>query len=275
MLQYFDKVVKSQAVVIACGTAFLISVFERMVRIGAGTDDIARVQQSLSERVTRTGEGVDAILRVQNQWRQPLLSLPQCMKDLDTRLQSARGANRVVIRHLGLDMSSAWDELKKAINSCDAKTIHCDVLIMTDDPTRLGPDAPDDMKAWCESVPSSIKKIGQDTATLGTVFSKSNRSLTLTLRKYSGTPRIHGFTLTEPFERGYVSFASWGMGSTFELGGDDYFTFSMGSAAPADHRLRELLNGAFEQLWRHPTSADAFVYPPPASPHGTGQAVTA
>jgi len=238
VLQYLAKIVNSPMLVVSCGIAFLISVVERLIKIGTSIDEVLTLLRS----------------------RQAPQSLPQCMEDLHGRLKNVNRSKKVIIRHLGLDMTEAWNELKRAIGSCEAGEIHCEVLIMTDQPTELGPDAPAEMKTWCTSVKGSSDRMKQDARTLGSSFAKQKRKLTFVLRKYTGTPTVHGLTLVEPFERGYVSFASWGFQSTFEWGGDDYFTFSSGSASPVDRRLRQLLGGAFDHHWSS-TSTEVFVYP--------------
>src|SRR5713226_6315598 len=188
VLQYLAKIVNSPMLVVSCGIAFLISVVERLIKIGTSIDEVLTLLRS----------------------RQAPQSLPQCMEDLHGRLKNVNRSKKVIIRHLGLDMTEAWNELKRAIGSCEAGEIHCEVLIMTDQPTELGPDAPAEMKTWCTSVKGSIDRMKQDARTLGSSFAKQKRKLTFVLRKYTGTPTVHGLTLVEPFERGYVSFASWG-----------------------------------------------------------------
>ncbi len=249
VLQYLAKIVNSPMLVVSCGIAFLISVVERLIKIGTSIDEVLTLLRS----------------------RQAPQSLPQCMEDLHGRLKNVNRSKKVIIRHLGLDMTEAWNELKRAIGSCEAGEIHCEVLIMTDQPTELGPDAPAEMKTWCTSVKGSIDRMKQDARTLGSSFAKQKRKLTFVLRKYTGTPTVHGLTLVEPFERGYVSFASWGFQSTFEWGGDDYFTFASGSASPVDRRLRQLLGGAFDHHWSS-TSTEVFVYPEPRATPQPGHA---
>jgi hypothetical protein len=237
VLYYLGKFIKSPEALIACGIVVLVSMLERLVNIGTSIDDISLKQEALQKT---------------------LYSLADCMNDLHARLKSVKRSNKVIIEHLGLNMTDAWDQLKRVIASCPAREIDCRVLIMTDDPHELGPDAPEDVKAWCGSVPGAIKQIKGDTEVLGQRLREEGKNFKLTLRKYTGTPMIHGVKLLQPFERGYISFASWSLpGSTFEWGGEDYFTFSSGTISGADRRLRELLSGAFEHYWDH-TSKEVF-----------------
>ena len=242
VLQSVSAFVKAPALTAATGIAFLVV---------------------LVERLTRVGTDVGEVLELQKAERQPVYTLADAMNDLHDRLQHVRRTNRITIQHLGLDMTEAWKELKRALASCDAVTVECEVLIMTDDPAQLGPDAASDMIAWCKAVPGSIAVIAEETPGLAHFLAQRNTSLKLTLKKYTGTPRIHGIVITEPFERGYLSFASWVQKAQFEWGGDDYFCFENGTMSDADRRLRQLLRGAVDYHWNRATTATVFEYPPP------------
>jgi hypothetical protein len=213
--------------------------------------------------MTKIGTDVGEVLELQKAERQPVYTLADAMNDLNDRLKRARRANKITIQHLGLDMTEAWKELQEVLVSCNAVTVECEVLIMTDDPSQLGPDAASDMIAWCKAVPGSIAVIAQKTPELAKFLSDRNTDLKLTLKKYTGTPRIHGIVITEPFERGYLSFASWVQKAQFEWGGDDYFCFENGTMSDADRRLRQLLRGAVDYHWNRATTSTVFEYPPP------------
>jgi hypothetical protein len=220
--------VGSSRLMLATGIAFLVVVMERLSRIGGD---------------------VGTVLELQKTDRQPVFTFAECMTDIHDRLKHTRRTDKIAIQHLGLDMTEAWKELARALASCDAVSVDCSVLIMTDNPDALGPDAASEIKGWCKAVPGSIARIMQDTPRLAEVLRQRNTNLRLTLKKYTGTPRIHGVVVTAPFERGYVSFASWAQNAHFEWGGDDYFRFESGTTSDADRRLRQLLRGAFEYHW--------------------------
>jgi hypothetical protein len=205
------------------------------------------------ERLVTIGTSLDEMKRGSSE--QALRPLQACMEDLRARLQKVRPSHTVVIEHLGLDMTAAWDQLKHVIASCPARDIECRVLIMTDNPHELGPDAPEEVRGWCGSVLGAIEKIRTETEGLGKELGAQGKNFKLTLRKYRGTPAIHGVKILQPFERGYVSFASWSLAEYFEWGGEDYFTFSSGTVSDSDLRLRELLGGAFERYWNHTSKA--------------------
>src|SRR5205807_2642375 len=99
---------------------FLISVLERLVSMGATIEEIAHQQQTS---------------------RQMLHSLHHCMTEMHKSVRKMKRSSKVVIDHLGLDMLDAWKDLYKVISSCPAGDIECHVLIMTDDPNELGPEA--------------------------------------------------------------------------------------------------------------------------------------
>jgi len=242
VLQSLNAFTKAPAVTVGTGIAFLGLVVDRLTRI--------RVD-------------VSEVLELQKAERQPVYSLADAMKDVQSRLALVRRTQKITIQHLGLNMTDAWKELKDALAKCDAVTVECEVLIMTDDPAELGPDAAADMIGWCKAVPGSMATIAQETPGLATFLRERNTSLKLTLKKYTGTPRIHGVVVTEPFERGYLSFASWVQKAQFEWGGDDYFCFENGTMSAADRRLRQLLRGAFDYHWNRATTATVFQYPPP------------
>src|SRR4051812_11528022 len=228
VLQFIGAIYGSERATLASGIAFLIAVVERLTKIGTG---------------------VDEVLELQKAERQPVFSLPESMADIHDRLVHTRRTKKVAIQHLGLNMTEAWNELKRALASCDAVVVDCEVLIMTDNVDELGPDAAAEVRSWCQAVPNAIAVIQRETPLLAAVLDQKKTALRLTLRKYKGTPRIHGVLISEPFERGYVSFASWAQNATFEWGGDDYFRFESGTTSNADRRLRQLLRGAFEYHW--------------------------
>jgi hypothetical protein len=229
VLYYMGKIIKTSEALMACGIVVIVSILESLVNIRTSIDDISMKQEHDN---------------------QTLRSLQDCLSDLHAHITNVKRSSKVVIEHLGLNMTDAWQELGRVINACPAGEIDCRVLIMTDNPSELGPDAPEDVKVWCRAVGGAIDGIKTGTESLGQILRSKGTSFKFTLRQYTGTPIIHGFTVLEPFERGYISFASWGL-SAFEWGGQDYFTFPNSTVSSTDRRLRELLGGAFQHYWNH------------------------
>jgi hypothetical protein len=229
LLYAVSNVVEDVRVLIGCGVLVLLSIMERLVDIKSAVADVLNRMET----------------------EQPLMSAWECMEDLRSRLQGASREEKVVLECLGLDMSHAWDHLKACIDDCPAGQIECKILIMTDNPARLGPNPPPEVLVWCGLVSSSVAYITSDVKRAGSALKKSKRKLSVSLRMYTGVPCVHGFRVSGPFDHCYVSFTGWDSPDykSYGWGERGYLSIPESSTRATDRRFSSLLEGAFGHHW--------------------------
>jgi hypothetical protein len=198
-----------------------------------------------------------------------LYALTDCVGDLDAMLKNIRPSEKVVIEHLGLDLTQAWQYFVPLLQKHQHLTdVDYRLLVLTDETAKIvGADK--EVKSWSTNVPYSLDKVRRDVDVInkqrgGTGQGKKIR---FEVKKYWDIPVVHGFRIVNPMSRArcYMAICRWG--------GLDYQKYEWGEPQyhkiigdPSDAVSRDMLqiyDGYFNYFWEN-HSDPGFVLPSPA-----------
>jgi hypothetical protein len=185
-----------------------------------------------------------------NSW--PLQGLVECQKDFASELRKLTGHREVVIEHLALDMSHAWRRMRDFMHDNQTlRRIDFRLLMITDDPSEFGPNAPDEVVAWTSNAKRSLARIKEFIDDLASDMSNPDESLRVTIKMYHELPFVHGFALAEPIRIRYFTLCRWKgkHGKIYDWGDDKYRKVV---AKPSDRSVDDLasiFDGYFDHLW--------------------------
>jgi hypothetical protein len=199
-----------------------------------------------------------------------LYALTDCVKDLDAMLQSIRPGEKVVIEHLGLDLTQAWQYFEPLLKKHQHLTdVDYRLLLLTDETAKIaGADA--GVKSWSANVPRTLDKVREDVDTINKQRGGpgQGKKIQFEVKKYWDIPVVHGFRIGSPMSRSrcYMAICRWG--------GSDYQRFEWGEPLyhkiigdPSDavsHDMLNIYDGYFNYFWKK-HSDPGFVLPSPRS----------
>jgi len=237
----------------------LIKNWDLLIGMGSGLA-VGLIALILENRraVERLGHSMQSMVEAAS-WK--LQSLEDCQEHLASELAQTRGNTNVTIHHLGLDMSYAWHRVRELLHHNNhLRQIHLKILMLTHDVQSLGPNAPQEVRRWCESVPRAIEEIREGLEDIRSEYEQCGRSLTVHIRQYTEVPWVHGIAILEPSHVRYFTFCRWdGPDGRRFAWGENRYRRVVGS--PADASLADLaamFDSAFEHLWS--TSADTEMF---------------
>jgi hypothetical protein len=180
-----------------------------------------------------------------------LLSLHQSVQDMQKKL-SLIGDEKVVIDHIGLDMTQAWQYFEPLLRNSHIRNVEYRLLILTDDATDIK-KLNEEVGEWCNSVNRMLNTIQKDLESAANKIKREGRTLTFIIKKYKTIPIVHGFRINEPFiqQVSYLAFCRWGEPdfTRFDWGEPRYHRIS---GHPQDEILLDLFNvfdGHFNHFW--------------------------
>jgi hypothetical protein len=187
-----------------------------------------------------------------------LYSLNQCVEQIADTLRTIPHNEPVVIEHLGLDLTQAWEYMERILKSdLDIGNIEYRILILTDEPDKI-PGADVEVITWSRSAAYIIERIKKEGPIIKANFSRTHKNLNMTLRKYAAVPVIHGFRILRPNKECYMAICRWG--------GDDYKRYEWGDPQyhkivgdvldPVSRDMYNIFDGYFEHLWNASSNAE-------------------
>jgi hypothetical protein len=196
-----------------------------------------------------------------------LYTLDESIHDLTQRLKKVEPGQKVVIEHLGLDMTFAWDPISDMIKELTNITqLEYSLLILAAEGVDLT-HFEDEVRNWMLSGQNQTPKLQRELTTLQVYCQKSHRSFTYDLRPYAAIPMVHGLRVTEPFHAAYVAICRWG-GDDFNKywwGRSEYHHVVDTTLSDAQSDFIEIFNGYFRHFWNRKPAVQA---PPPNQPVG-------
>lgn len=190
-----------------------------------------------------------------------LLPLRDCQEDLARQLSKYKPSQRVVIRHVGLDMTHAWVKVESLLKRCrHLEKVELQFLVLTDKTERIGPDIPEDVRRWCRRVPDSLTQMLETFAELGKELADKPHSVQVRVRQYAEIPVVHGFAITRPHEIRYFSFCRWKdqQWQKIDWGEDRYRRVQGDPVDPFFRDIVEVFDGAFGHLWSAPSTEEIY-----------------
>lgn len=178
-----------------------------------------------------------------------LYSLFQCRKDLELMLRKASRHETIVIDHLGLDMSQAWEYIHKLLFDENSKQVSVEyrLLILTDDKSKCSM-WPKEVVYWSEQVPKSLERIQSDMEASLELFRNDRRRLKFSVKKYDEVPVMHGWSLRQPIKVWHVGHCRWRR-KLFDWGPESYIKIDDLSRDSVTIESAKLFDSYFEHLW--------------------------
>ncbi|HWM26801.1 MAG TPA: hypothetical protein VNP98_18430 [Chthoniobacterales bacterium] len=209
--------------------------------------------------------------------REPL-QLDQVITKIERDI-AKQGSERILIRHLGLDLTNAWEQVNpKLLQHLGKRPVRYELLILRVPPrlrdpqtkqlidVKLAPDYPQgmaygfplDVLKWCQDGERMLK----DTVIrdLESVSAKPCLNFEWEVRQYSEIPFPHGFRTTTD-ARGsfyYMTLCRWGEETPvsgqykkWEWAPDNYIELSAPNedTEKIDHDFARVFDGFFAHLW--------------------------
>lgn len=178
-----------------------------------------------------------------------LYSLYLCRADLEEMLKKVSRNETIVIDHIGLDMSQAWEYIHKLLFDKDSKPVNVEyrLLILTDDQSKAS-IWPKEVVHWSENAPKSLERIHSDIEVSLELFKEERRRLKFSVRKYDEVPVVHGWSLRHPIKVWHVGHCRWRK-RLFDWGAENYVKIDELSQDPVTIDIANLFDSYFEHLW--------------------------
>jgi hypothetical protein len=137
-----------------------------------------------------------------------LYALQDCIKDFDAALPSIQPHEKVVIEHLGLDLTQAWQYFEPLLRKHSNLTyIDYRLLILTDDTAKIA-GANEEVMSWSVSVPQTLTMIRKE---VEAIIERTGGAGRYSLRYGSigPVPVVHGFRIVTPMSLCYIAICRW------------------------------------------------------------------
>jgi hypothetical protein len=187
-----------------------------------------------------------------------LWTLEQAIEDLRSLVEKAGPAKTLTIKHLGLNMSNAWDELCPMLKEfVRDRPVVLDLLILGKGAAGgvVPPDGnvaalPEDVEHWLESGDKKRAQIEQVLREIEQAVRAEGGSLTARVRSYRDLPVVHGIRIKGPFDAAYLSICRWDEKEPdpFWWGGK-YYHRVQSTDSDEQKDLMKILDGYFERWW--------------------------
>jgi len=186
-----------------------------------------------------------------------LSSLEAAVADLNARLEvSATIPSRHAIRldHLGLDMTHAWDEIKRVLEAPALLEVEIRLLMLSRKLEEEGARIPDEVRRWCRDSDDSFNAIRDWAAVVRPQL--AGKTVKLTVKRYAELPTVHGFRVSGPFSMSYVALCRWSARppEIYEWGQRSYHLIPGGVVDGRTADIAQIFDRGFDHLWR--TSGD-------------------
>ncbi len=205
--------------------------------------------RGVSKNVSRLKQNVSSDLQ----------DLLRCIENLSQALRDVRPEDRLIVKHLGLNMEQAWSYLRKDIlGQKMVKKIELRLLMLPNDAAEIirhsNHPVPADVVRWCMTVKEKIQTIEESLKTdrqrLG-----DDRRVQVIIKQYRTLPIFHGFSISGPFEACCLSVCRWKRSEVFpgnweyDWGEFSYHTIWGNAADESAADLAAIFDAHFEYLW--------------------------
>ena len=168
------------------------------------------------------------------------------------RLRKVEVGQKVVIEHMGLDMTFAWDPIEEIIKELHNLTdLEYRLLMMAADRSDLS-QFDSEVKHWLLTGSNQVEKIRNEMASLQKTCQKEHRTFAYDVRTYCTIPFVHGLRIVEPFHAAYITICRWdGVDfNKFRWGRNEYHRVIDASLSGAQADLLDVFNGNFLHYWK-------------------------
>jgi hypothetical protein len=160
----------------------------------------------------------------------------------------------IVMDHLGLDMSQAWEHIHTLLFDQNSKPTNVKYRLLILSHNSLNKSTwPKEVVDWSEYVPRSLAKIQDDMKETVEIFNNERRTLDFSVRLYDEVPVVHGWHLKQPIQLWHVAHCRWRR-KTFDWGGEKYVRIDEQSHDPVARDIANIFDSYFEHLWATSTA---------------------
>lgn len=221
--------------------------------------DYSSEHATVAERLEKS---VDSLVqKVENLGSQlmPQLMLSECIQRLQDRLSTVPLRETVSIRHIALDMESAWLHVREKIFEPARKTRHNKInyrlLLLSGSINTPGNELPElqaEMKEMSERALLRLNKIQNYFAGAQSQFGQ----VSVEIRTYTSLPILHGISADKPIPVHYVAFCGWRgfVPSNYHWGEGHYYEIKeRPDASTSMGDIVSMFDGCFQNLWNNGT----------------------
>jgi hypothetical protein len=171
--------------------------------------------------------------------------------DMNDRLKSVGSGDVIVIDHFGLDMTFAWEQMRRSFQRISAvANIQYRAVMITDDESSI-PRANAELKRWMASSGDIQPVIVDGCEQLKRIYVANRRTFDYQIKKYSDVPVLHGIRITSPEQVCYMAFCRWSKedSAEFEWGGSQYQKIIGPHPDPSKQDFLEIFSAYFMHAW--------------------------
>jgi hypothetical protein len=214
-------------------------------------DEAHTFAKSVDERIDVLNADVKNLVTI----LAPQLALLQCVERLQQALHKIPPSETLYIRHLGLDMETAWLHVRDKLLEEERKDwrikIQYHLLMVTGDYSEVSvsPDLRLEMEQMCHRAKVNLENIKTYLARVGKAFDHVD----LEIRTYATLPVLHGLYANKPTPLRYISLCGWRsrhQRSEYHWGEGHYYEIH-GTPRPgtSTRDMMDLYDGYFDHLW--------------------------
>jgi hypothetical protein len=182
-----------------------------------------------------------------------LLTLEESVRELFDRLNIIKPGQEVVIEHLGLDMTFAWEKMSLLFQRLPnlTKIEYRALILLADDSELVHYDT--STQDWMLSGRRQKAFMEQKLEELKNRYAREHKTFNAELRGYTAVPFVHGLRVVEPFHAAYIAVCRWGGEdhNEYHWGGNEYHRVIDVSLSNARRDLLDIYNGNFSHFWNH------------------------
>jgi hypothetical protein len=182
-----------------------------------------------------------------------LYSLEAAVADLNARLEVsavAPSGHAVRLDHLGLDMTHAWDEIKRVLESPMLHEVDIRLLMLSRRLEEEGARIPDEVRRWCRDSDDSFGAIRDWAAVVPAQL--AGKAVKFSVKRYAELPVVHGFRVSGPLSMRYIAFCRWSARppEIYEWGQRSYHVIPGDAVDGRTADIAGVFDRCFEHLWR-------------------------
>lgn len=186
-----------------------------------------------------------------------LFRLDEALADLKSRVERLPKGEVVTIRHLGLDLTNAWREVRPTLEKLSKRLQINYRLLMLGGAGKEASSLPPEVQRWIELGTLQRQRTERDLARIASAAAPPGKLQPQKIRTYCELPVVHGFSVEGPVSVAYIALSRW-IGDDcdeFDWGVDCYHRVL--DKSPGNERdLLDVFGCYFEHWWRIAPEAD-------------------
>lgn len=188
-----------------------------------------------------------------------LRELSDALRDFRPWMERLQPGETVLIEHLGLDMTVAWEKVHRLLGELSGRHKVEYRLLMLGGDAPGARDLPENVITWIENAKAPYKLILKECGELERAPRPAGGGFAWEVRRYRDLPAVHGFAVrTGETAVAYVAVSRWSQRDPdfYYWGGEEYHEVHDG-ASPPERDLLDVFDGYFRHWWKRGAGAPA------------------